>query len=119
MINTWHLYAMGALYIFAGIMHFMKPKMYLRIMPRYLPFHRPLVLLSGFAEIMLGIGLFFKSTKVISLYGIIAMLAVFLLVHFYMLTSKKAGAGFPRWILLLRLPLQFVLMYWAFFYLKV
>ncbi|WP_339629805.1 MauE/DoxX family redox-associated membrane protein [uncultured Maribacter sp.] len=119
MINTWHLYAMGALYIFAGIMHFMKPKMYLRIMPRYLPFQKPLVLLSGLAEIMLGIGLFFETTKDISLYGIIVMLAVFLLVHFYMLSSKKAGAGFPRWILLLRLPLQFVLMYWAFFYLKV
>jgi uncharacterized membrane protein len=110
---------MAAIYIFAGIMHFMKPKMYLRIMPRYLPFHKPIVLLSGLAEIILGIGLLFKSTKDISIYGIIAMLAVFLLVHFYMLSSKKAGAGFPRWILLLRLPLQFALMYWAFYYIKI
>ncbi len=110
---------MGAIYIIAGIMHFIKPKVYLRIMPRYLPFHKPLVLLSGVAEILLGIGLFFKETKNLSIYGIIAMLAVFLLVHFYMLSSNKASAGFPKWLLLLRLPIQFALMYWAFIYLKV
>lgn len=119
MTNHWHLYLMGAIYIIAGIMHFIKPKVYLRIMPRYLPFHKPLVYLSGLAEIILGIGLFFNPTKEIAIYGIIAMLAIFLLVHFYMLSSKKAGAGFPKWILLLRLPLQFALMYWAFYYLKV
>ena len=110
---------MGAIYIFAGIMHFIKPKVYLRIMPRYLPFHKPLVLLSGVAEILLGVGLFFKETKNLSVYGIIAMLAVFLLVHFYMLSSEKASAGFPKWLLLLRLPIQFAFMYWAFMYLKV
>ena len=119
MIYPWHLYFMGMLYIGAGIMHFIKPEVYLRIMPRYLPFHKPLVLLSGMAEILLGFGLFFKSTKDLALYGIIAMLAVFLLVHFYMLSGEKASAGFPKWLLILRLPLQFALMYWAFSYLKV
>ncbi len=119
MTYPWHLFLMGAIYIIAGIMHFIKPKVYLRIMPRYLPFHKPLVLLSGVAEILLGIGLFFKETKNLSIYGIIAMLAVFLLVHFYMLSSNKASAGFPKWLLLLRLPIQFALMYWAFIYLKV
>ena len=109
---------MGAIYIFAGFMHFIKPKIYLRIMPRYLPAHKALVLLSGLAEIVLGIGLFFEGTKNFSIYGIIAMLAVFLLVHFYMLSSEKASAGLPRWALLLRLPIQFALMYWAFMYLK-
>jgi len=119
MTYPWHLYVMGAIYIIAGILHFIKPKVYLRIMPRYLPFHKPLVLLSGIAEIILGIGLFFKATKDLSIYGIIAMLTVFLLVHFYMLSSKKTSAGFPKWLLLLRLSLQFILIYWAFIYLKV
>ncbi|WP_027067824.1 MauE/DoxX family redox-associated membrane protein [Maribacter sp. Hel_I_7] len=119
MAYPWHLYLMGTIYIIGGILHFIKPKVYLRIMPQYLPFHKPLVLLSGLAEIILGFGLFFKVTKDFSIYGIIAMLAVFLLVHFYMLSSEKAGAGFPKWVLLLRLPLQFALMYWAFIYLKV
>lgn len=113
-----HLYVMSAIYIVAGIMHFIKPKVYLRIMPRYLPFHKQLVFLSGIAEVALGIGLLFAPTRNIALYGIIAMLAVFLLVHFYMLSSEKAAAGFPKWVLILRLPLQFALMYWAFWHLK-
>jgi len=100
----------------AGIMHFVKPKMYMRIMPQYLPNHKLLVLLSGVAEIILGIGVCFPITKNFSIYGLVLMLAVFLLVHFYMLSSKKASAGFPKWLLLLRLPIQFVLMYWAYSY---
>ena len=114
----WHLYLMAAMYIFAGLMHFIKPKAYLRIMPRYLPKHKLLVSLSGFAEIILGLGLCFYMTKNSSIYGIILMLVVFLMVHFYMLSSKKAGAGIPKWILILRIPLQFGLMYWAYWYLQ-
>lgn len=115
--SPWHLYLMAAMYIVAGIMHFVKPKVYLRIMPRYLPSHKLLVSLSGLAEIILGIGLCFPATKEASIYGILLMLAVFLLVHFYMLSSKKASAGIPKWILILRLPLQLGLMYWAWSYL--
>lgn len=117
MNNFWHLYIMALMYVFAGIMHFVKPKMYMRIMPRYLPNHKLLVYLSGIAEIALGMGLCFATTKAFSIYGIIAMLAVFLMVHFYMLTGKKASAGIPKWVLILRIPLQFFLMYWAWFYL--
>ena len=111
------LYIMACIYIFAGVMHFIKPKMYLRIMPRYLPSHKALVFWSGIAEIILGIGLCIPILKMISIYGIIAMLIVFLSVHFYMLSSKKASAGIPKWILVLRIPLQFGLMYWAWMYL--
>lgn len=118
MIYPWHLYLMAVIYIFAGIMHFIKPKAYLRIMPRYLPNHKLLVKLSGIAEIVLGIGLCIPLLKNPSIYVIILMLMFFLMVHFYMLTGKKASAGIPRWILLLRIPLQFGLMYWAYWYLQ-
>ena len=106
------------MYFFAGIMHFVKPKAYLRIMPRYLPQHKILVFLSGIAEILLAVGVCFKETKNLSIFGIIAMLAVFLLVHFYMLTGEKAAAGIPVWVLVFRIPLQFVLMFWALWYLQ-
>ncbi|WP_339625148.1 DoxX family protein [uncultured Winogradskyella sp.] len=112
------LYAMALMYIFAGLMHFIKPKAYTRIMPKYLPNHKGLVFWSGIAEILLGIGLCIPALKVISIYGIIAMLFVFLTVHFYMLSGEKASAGIPKWLLLLRIPLQFGLMYWAWLYLN-
>ena len=113
----WHLYLMAFAYILAGIMHFIKPKMYMRIMPRYLPGHYTLVLLSGIAEIGLGLGVLLPQTRAIAIYGIIAMLLIFLLVHFYMLSGEKASAGIPKWILMARIPLQFVLIYWAYNYL--
>lgn len=114
----WHLYLMGAIYIVAGINHFIKPKIYMRIMPRYLPAHKSLVYLSGGGEILLGFLLFFPETKNLAIYGLILMLVVFLLVHFYMLSSEKAAAGIPKWLLLLRLPLQLFLIYWAWYYLQ-
>lgn len=114
----WHLYLMAGMYIFAGTMHFVFPKAYMRIMPRYLPKHRLLVYISGVAEIVLGAALCFQATKNASIYGIIAMLTVFLLVHFYMLSDEKAAAGIPKWILILRIPLQFGLIYWAYWYLQ-
>ena len=109
---------MAGMYILAGLMHFVKPKMYMRIMPRYLPNHKFLVLLSGIIEIIFGVALLFPETRAFAIYGIIAMLTVFLLVHFYMLSGEKASAGIPKWILILRIPLQFLLMYWALVYLK-
>lgn len=118
METPWHLYAMAVLYIVAGVAHFIFPKMYLRIMPRYLPYPKFLVSLSGVAEMVLGLGLCFQTSRNLSAYGIIAMLIVFLTVHFYMLFSKKAAAGIPKWILILRIPLQFVLMYWAYGYIS-
>ncbi len=74
---------------------------------------------SGVAEIALGIGLCFAITKNLAIYGVITLLAIFLLVHFHMLSTEKVAAGIPTWILVLRLPFQFGLMYWAFSYLGV
>lgn len=111
------IYFMAAIYIIAGIMHFIKTKMYMIIMPEYLSNHKALVIWSGIAEIVLGIGLCIPFLKKLSIYGIVTMLVIFLLVHFYMLSNKKASLGIPKWILVLRIPLQFALMYWALLYL--
>lgn len=112
----WHLYVMAAMYVAAGLMHFIKPKMYMRIMPRYFPFPKTLVYLSGAIEIGLGFALCFEETKNLATFGIILMLAAFLPVHFYMLSDQKAAMGLPKWALILRIPLQFGLMYWAYSY---
>ncbi|MBT8178115.1 MAG: hypothetical protein HKP60_03200 [Eudoraea sp.] len=113
----WHYYLMAIFYIVAGTGHFIKPKWYLRVMPPHYPSPGKLVMLTGILEIGLGALLFFPALKNWGLYGIMGMLVLFLSVHTHMLKSKEAAAGIPRWILILRLPLQFVLMYWAYSYL--
>lgn len=117
MTETAGIYVMAIMYVFAGLMHFVKPKIYMRVMPEYLPNHKALIFWSGIAEIVLGIGLCIPVLKVISIYAIIAMLIVFLMVHIYMLSEEKASTGIPKWILILRIPLQFGLMFWAWVYL--
>jgi uncharacterized membrane protein len=112
----WDLILMAAMYIFAGVMHFIKPKAYIKVMPKFFKARKELVLLSGLFEIALGLGLLFEETRSISSIGIILMLIVFLIVHFNMLRGEKFAFGIPKWILILRIPLQFILIWWAYLY---
>ena len=82
-------------------------------MPKFLPVHDLLIYLSGVAEILLGIGVLFPQTRNLALWGIIAMLLVFLLVHVNMLFPANS-LGISVWIRWLRIPLQFLLIYWTF-----
>lgn len=112
------LYIMGALYIVLGILHFTHTGFYRPLMPTFLPAHNFLIYLSGIAEVLLGLGVFFPKIRSLALWGIIAMLIVFLLfVHVNMLFPGNR-LGVPLWILIMRIPLQFFLIYWAYQYLK-
>ena len=86
-------------------------------MPSYLPKPKLLVYISGIVEIALGMALFIPKTFSFAVYGIILMLLAFLPVHIYMFLNKKAGLGLPKWLLAIRILIQFLLMYWAWIYL--
>jgi uncharacterized membrane protein len=113
-MELFFLYLMGSIYIFAGIMHFVKPRMYIRIIPPYLPKPEVLNLLAGVFEIILGLGLFFANTRSISAIGIILLLLAVFPANIYM--YQKGAKGIPKWALFLRLPLQFALIAWAYMY---
>lgn len=54
--HPWHLYLMSAIYIIAGLFHFIAPTKYREIVPRYIPYRNSMVFWSGIAEIIIGIG---------------------------------------------------------------
>ncbi|KFF06046.1 DoxX family protein [Flavobacterium reichenbachii] len=112
----WHLYLMAFLYICAGINHFKNPGMYVRIIPSYLPNPQLLNILSGAAEIILGILLIFPLTTVIGAWGIIALLIAVFPANWNMYCKKKGKFSLLKIILLVRLPLQIVLILWAYLY---
>ncbi|PKV49948.1 putative membrane protein [Aquimarina sp. MAR_2010_214] len=114
---SWHLYVLSFIFGFSGIFHLIYPKVFMRIMPLYIPYHRLLVYLSGIAEIFVSFGLLFTLTKTFSAWSIIFMLILFFPVHIHMLTHKKASLNFPKLILVTRLLLQFGLIYWVHLYL--
>ena len=104
---------MGVLYAVLGILHFTNTGFYIPFMPKFLSAHNLLIYLSGIAEILLGIGILFPQTRTLALWGIIAMLLVFLIVHIKMLFPAN-GLGISPWILCIRLPIQFLLIYWTY-----
>jgi uncharacterized membrane protein len=60
------------LYVAAGTLHFLKPEAYLRIMPPYLPWHLPLVFISGGFEILGGLALLVPQARRTAARGLIS-----------------------------------------------
>ena len=112
----WHQYILGLLFIVAGMNHFRTPKLYERIMPPYIPAQSTMVLLSGILEMILGLILLNKESAHIAAWGICILLIIFIPVHMYMLQNEEASLKLPKWVLILRIPLQLGLIYWAFLY---
>jgi uncharacterized membrane protein len=102
-------------YTGAGSLHFIKPDPYLRIMPPYVPWHLAMVRVSGFFEILGGIGLLIPHTRRTAGWGLVALLIAVFPANLYMATNPiQAGAvsiePVLRWA---RLPLQIVLIWWV------
>ena len=112
----WHLYSMAFLYIIAGINHFRNPGMYIKIVPPIFKNPKLINILSGVAEIILGIFLTLPFTTRIASWGIIALLIAVFPANWYMYQNKKRGFSLLKIILLVRLPLQIVLVLWAYQY---
>lgn len=109
------LYLQALVYVAAGINHFVRPRFYLAIMPPYLPAHQLLVDLSGVAEIGLGLGLLFPATRVWAAWGLILLLIAVFPANVYMATAESF-AQLPGWLRWGRLPLQGLLIWWAYRY---
>lgn len=113
------LYLMGAFYVFAGTMHFVRPEAYLPMMPAYLPAHAALIFWSGVAEVACGLGVLVPQTRVLAAWGTIALLvAIFpanihVALHNVPLFGATEGAGALNYA---RLPFQLVLIAWAWWY---
>ncbi len=112
------LYFMALLYIAAGFYHFINPKPYLQIMPPWLPGHRVLVYISGALEIILGVAILYKPYRKVAAWGIVFLLIAVFPANIQMVVNYY-NQNHPRfWGSILRLPLQVLLIWWAFAYTK-
>ncbi len=107
---------MGALYIGAGTLHFFITRTYENIVPSYLPAHRELVLISGGAEILGGLGVLIPQTRRPAAWGLIALLVAVMPANITMVAEHARFPTVPLWAAWLRLPLQLPLIYWAWLY---
>ena len=108
------LYAMAIFYLTMGVMHFVKHRLFTSIIPPFIPAPNLVNKLVGSIELGLGLGLFFETSRTEAAYGIILLLIAVFPANLYMYQRKHLGI--PKWLLMIRLPIQLVLIGWAYLY---
>jgi uncharacterized membrane protein len=100
--------ALAALFAAAGAVHLIRPSLYLPIMPPVLPDKAELILVSGVAEIVGGVGLLIKPVRRSAAYGLIVLLVAVFPANVQMLLNGFESDASPLVLALLlaRLPLQ-------------
>jgi len=108
----------AGLFLASGILHFAMPKAFVRIVPPLFPQPQALVLLSGGAELLGGIGLLIPRWRRSAGYGLALLLIAVFPANIYMAVAHVPSTGLlgNRWLQWLRLPIQFPLVLWALHY---
>ncbi len=107
---------LGLLFAAAGVNHFLMPETYVAIMPPYLPRPLALVYLSGAAEVALGAMLLIPKFQTLAAWGLIALLIAVFPANLHMALNPNEFPDIPPVALWIRVPLQAVLIAWAFWF---
>jgi uncharacterized membrane protein len=105
---------LGLFFLAAGTAHFARTAAFAAIVPDYLPDPVLLVRISGAAELLLGAMVLVPATRRIAGIGLIALMIAVLPANVQMATHSGDFPQFAPLILWLRLPLQAVLIAWAY-----
>jgi uncharacterized membrane protein len=109
-------YLLAVFFFLAGLNHFLNHEFYVRIMPPYMPWHLLLVYLSGVCEIVLGALLLVPKLERMAAWGLIALLIAVFPANIHMAVHPELFPTFSAMGLWIRLPLQAVLIAWAYWY---
>jgi len=107
---------MGGLLILVGVRHFTHPGFFVKIVPPYLPWPLGLVYLSGVAEVGLGLMLLIPRWSHLAAWGIIALLIAVFPANVHMAMHAELYPDMSQTALLIRLPIQGVLIAWAYWF---
>lgn len=115
-LKTIMKFLLGIFFVSAGVMHFVNPDFYMKIMPPYLPWHVGLVYLSGVIEIVLGIMVIIPKYTRLAAWGLIALLLAVFPANIYAALNPQVMPDVnpvAQWI---RLPFQLVFIAWAWWF---
>ena len=106
--------------IVAGISHFVAPYPYVKIVPPQLPYPEAIVYVSGFFEILGGIGLLVPFVSQAAAWGLVLLLIAVYPANINMAVNNIHIDNVPdgNWFQAIRLPFQFVLIAWAYWFTK-
>ncbi|HND68538.1 MAG TPA: DoxX family protein [Candidatus Obscuribacter sp.] len=112
--KTLSIYLIAALFLFAGVNHFTQPALFLKAMPPWLPWHLPLVHISGVFEILGAIGMLVTKSRPYAAYGLVLLLIAVFPANLHMALNPNTFPTLPVALLYCRLPLQLVLIAWVY-----
>lgn len=112
------LFLMSMLYFFAGINHFWHPVFYLKIMPSWLGFHETLLAISGVCEIVVALLLLPNKTRPLAAWCTILLLIFVFPANIQMMINYVNEHNPKLWVAILRLPMQGLLVWWAYTFTK-
>jgi uncharacterized membrane protein len=106
---------LAALMVFAGLLHFARPKPYLQMMPTWVPWPEAVVYASGLLEVLFGAGLLVPPVQRYAAFGLAALFVAIFPANVNMAVNKipLGRKVLPTWALWGRLPLQGLLVWWA------
>ena len=99
-----------AWFLFGGLAHFVFTEVEMRIVPPWVPWPRAAVLVTGALEIAGALGLLAARTRAAAAWGLFALTLAVTPANVYMLQQAELFPQVPRLALILRLPLQLVLL---------
>jgi uncharacterized membrane protein len=113
-------FLLAAFIVTAGVLHFVNPTPFVKIVPPYLPYPLELVYISGFFEILGGIGLLIPMVSQAAAWGLIALFIAVFPANINMAVNQIHLDGIPDspFLYWARLPFQAVLILWAWWYTK-
>lgn len=112
------IWGLGIAFLFFALGHFVQTDQMVQLLPLIIPFRKELIWLTGLLEIVIAFMLFFQTTRRTAAKIAFTMLVVFFPANVYgALNSVDFGGHALGWIyLLVRLPLQLLLLFWAYWF---
>ena len=105
--------ALALFFAAAGVLHFVRPDAYVRIVPPSFPHPRLLVLASGALEVAGGLGLLVPRLRRAAGWGLVLLLAAVFPANVHMALHPDRYPGLPPALLWGRLPLQALAIWWV------
>jgi uncharacterized membrane protein len=106
----------GAFFVVAGVTHFTNRDFFTSIVPPYLPWPEMLVYVSGVAEIVIGVMLMVPAASQLAGWAAIALLIAVFPANIHMAMNPQLYPDVSLPALLIRLPLQGVLIALAYWF---
>ena len=104
---------LGGFFLLAGLLHFLRPRPYVAIVPDALPRKREIVYVSGVAEMAGGAGVLVPATRRAAGWWLIATLLAIFPANVNMAVNAERFRAVPEPLLWVRLPLQGLLILWV------